>query len=92
MEIIGTRGRLHITRPFTNLDRNPKVIFTNHKDRSREVRVPRKSLYLGEVEDMENAILDGKPNLISMEETRNHVKTALALYQSAAEGKVIALS
>jgi predicted dehydrogenase len=89
MEIVGTKGRLHITQPFTNLDRNPEVIFTNHKNRSRKVRVPQKSLYLGEVEDMEKAALDGEDPLISLEETRNHIRTALALYKSARSGKII---
>jgi predicted dehydrogenase len=91
MEIIGTMGRLYITRPFTNMNRKPEVIFTNHKNRVRKIRVPKKSLYLGEVEDMEAAILDNKPPLISLEESRNHIKTAIALYQSASSGEMVYL-
>jgi predicted dehydrogenase len=40
-------------------------------------------LYNGEVEDMHDAILDGKPAYLSLAETRDHVRTLLALYQSA---------
>ena len=83
---------MYITRPFTNMDRKPQVIFTDQKDREKRIKIPKKSLYLGEVEDLNGAILDGKDTLISLEETRNHVKTALALYQSARTGKPVHLS
>ena len=92
MEIIGSKGRLFVSKPFANIDRTPEVIFTNHKGRSRRVRIPHKSLYLGEVEDIERAVLDGEPPLINLEETRNHVKTALAFYQSASSGLRVNLS
>ncbi len=51
----------------------------------------KKSLYLGEVEDLQAAILDGTAPAISLEETRNHVQTALALYESARTGQVVKL-
>jgi len=91
IEIVGTEGRLHVSRPFTNMDRKPQVIFTDHKDRSKEIQVPKKSLYLGEVEDLQNAILEGEPTLINLKETRNHVRTALALYESARSGHPVRL-
>ena len=91
LEIVGTEGRLHVSQPFTNMDRKPQVIFTDHKDKSKEIQVPKKSLYLGEVEDLQNAILDGSPTLISLKETRNHVRTALALYESAKTGHTVRL-
>lgn len=86
IEIDGTEGRLHISRPFTSMDRKALVVFTDTNDKSKEIQIPKKSLYLGEVEDMENAILDGTPSLISLKQTRNHIRTALALYESAATG------
>jgi predicted dehydrogenase len=92
MEITGRKGRLEITRPFNNIGRGAKVIFTDQKDRSRRLKAPRKSLYLGEVEDLQRAILDGKQPLISLQETRDHVLTALALYQSARSGEVVGLA
>jgi len=91
MEIIGQDGRLEITRPFNNITRAAKVLFTDSKDRTRKLKVPRKSLYLGEVEDLQAAILDGKKPLISLQETRNHVLTALALFQSARTGEAVKL-
>jgi xylose dehydrogenase (NAD/NADP) len=92
MEIIGRKGRLQVTRPFNNIERGAEVILTDQEDRSRRLKAPRKSLYLGEVEDLQRAILDGKQPLISLQETRDHVKTALALYQSARSGQVVRLA
>lgn len=48
-----------------------------------EIPVPEKMLYLGEVEDMHAAILDGAPQYLDLSETRAHVQTVLALYESA---------
>ena len=92
MEIVGTEGSLYISHPFTNMDKNSRVIFSDHKGKSRNIRIPKKSLYLGEVEDLQAAILDGKEPLISLQETRNHVLTALALYKSAQENRAVRLN
>ena len=91
-EILGTGGRLTLTRPFNAMD-NPDraVIFTPPEGRARRLRVPSKELYLGEVEDIEAAILDGKPTLIELSESRNHVRTAQALIELATLGKIIHL-
>jgi predicted dehydrogenase len=91
IEITGREGRLEITRPFGNIDRKAKVLLTDKKGRTRKLSIPRKSLYLGEVEDLESAILDGKEQLISLQETRNHVITLLALYHSARTGQTVQL-
>jgi predicted dehydrogenase len=91
MEVIGREGQLTITRPFNNINRKARLIYRNRKGISKTIRVPKKSLYLGEVEDLEAAILDGTDPLISLAETRNHILTALALRQSAREGQQIYL-
>ena len=91
IEIIGSEGTLYITRPFTNPDRGAKLILTTKKGKSSNLRFPKQSLYLGEVEDLQAAILDETPTLISLVESKNHVLTALTLYQSARSGKVVRL-
>lgn len=48
-----------------------------------------KELYLGDVEDMPAAILDGAAPYLSLTETRHHVQTVLALYESARNGRVV---
>lgn len=91
MEVIGREGRMEVSRPFNNIGREARVIITDQNDRARRLKIPRKSLYLGEVEDLQRAILDGEKPLISLQETRDHILTALALYQSARSGQVIRL-
>jgi D-xylose 1-dehydrogenase (NADP+, D-xylono-1,5-lactone-forming) len=90
VEVIGTKGRLHIDLPFIGVD-NSRMILYNQKGKAKTISVSQKYLYLGEIEDMHAAILDSKPNYISLEETRNHIRTVLALYESARKGQVIHL-
>ncbi len=90
MEIIGTEGRLSISMPFVGLDESSMTF--NPKNQTPEIiPVPKKSLYLGEIEDMNDAILDNKPNYISLQETRNHIRSVLALYESAISGEIVYL-
>jgi predicted dehydrogenase len=89
-EIIGTNGRLHLNRPFVGLDGERVMTFYPKEGEPREIPVPEKELYLGQVQDMHAAILDGSTNHVSLQETRNHVKTVLALYQ-AAQGKQVVM-
>jgi predicted dehydrogenase len=91
IEIIGTEGRLVLNRPFTGLETGRRLTFFDNDGKTEEIPVPQKYLYLGEVEDMHAAILDGTPNYLALTETRNHVKTVLALYESAKTGKVVNL-
>ncbi len=88
-EIIGTEGRLTLNRPFIGMDDGRRLVFHPAEGDEQEIPVPEKELYLGEIEDMHVAILDGVMPYLSLEETRNHVRTVLALYQSAASGRAI---
>lgn len=91
-EIIGTKGRLTLSRPFVGLEKNDRQLLFHHPDDTiEEIPVPEKELYLGEVEDMHAAILDGQANYLSLAETRHHIQTVLALYESAQSGNVIYL-
>jgi len=90
IEIVGSNGRITITRPFTAIH-NSQVTLIHPDDTPENIPVPQKDLYLGEIEDMETAVLDGKPNLITHQQTRWHIQTALALFQSAREGRPVAL-
>lgn len=91
IEIVGTKGQLYLTKPFVGLDEGRKLTFYPHEGEPQVISIPEKELYLGEVEDMHAAILDGEANYLRLEETRNHIKTVLALYSSAREGVVISI-
>lgn len=90
-EIIGTMGRLTINRPFVGLEQGRRMVFHPEKGDPLEIQVPEKELYLGEVEDMHAAILDGAPIYLTLTETRDHIRTVLGLYESARTGNFIRL-
>lgn len=91
-EILGTEGRITLNRPFVGLnDGQRRLMFYPKDGEPEEIAVPEKELYLGEVEDLHAAVLDGRSQYLSLAETRNHVKTVLALYQSAQTGQFVSL-
>jgi predicted dehydrogenase len=91
MEIIGGEGRLALNRPFTAVDDNRRLLFYPKDGEVKEISVPEQELYIGEVEDMHAAILDGVQPYLTLAETRDHVQTILALYHSARSGQVARL-
>lgn len=90
-EIIGTEGRLTIPKPFAGLEEDNQVVFTPTNGTPQVLDIPAEYLYNGEVEDMHAAILDGSPNTVTLDESRQHIGTVLALYQAARQGQVIEL-
>jgi xylose dehydrogenase (NAD/NADP) len=90
-EVIGTEGRLFLNRPFVAQEDGARLLFFPKNGEVQEIPVPEKELYLGEVEDMHAAILDGAPPYLSLQETRDHVRTVLALYESANKDQPIEL-
>jgi predicted dehydrogenase len=90
--VIGSEGRLELNRPFTGQNEGERrLIFTPAQGEPQGLRVPEVELYSGEIEDMHAAILDVAAPYLSLEETRNHVRTALALYHSAASRQPVAM-
>jgi predicted dehydrogenase len=85
--LIGTEGRLTFTEPFVGLDRGGVLIFTPPQGEPEVLTVGYQELYSGEIEDMHAAILDHVPTNVSLQESRDHIRTVRALLQSAQEGK-----
>ncbi len=90
-EILGTEGSLLVTRPFINQNEG-QLIYTPANGQPEEITVPDEYLYLGEVADMHDAILNGQLNYLTLAESRSHVKTVLALYESARKQQAIHLT
>ncbi|MFW5942464.1 MAG: Gfo/Idh/MocA family protein [Chloroflexota bacterium] len=88
--IIGTQGRLTFTRPFVAPEEG-RIMYYPADGEPQKVDGPQQYLYLGEVEDMHAAILDGAEPYLSLAETRDHVRTVLALYESAEKGQAVAV-
>lgn len=84
IEIVGSEGTIQIPSPFKP-GLNTEMYITRagkketRKDKGQE-------LYLGEVEDMCAAILDGKSPRISLSDSRGNIATILGLLESAQKG------
>jgi len=87
MEITGSEGTLNIPSPFKpGLD---EKIYLTREDQTETINVPGQELYIGEVEDMADAILLGKEPRISLEDSRANVKVITTLLESAQLGKPV---
>jgi len=89
IEITGSEGSLSIPRPF-NPGKNEFITLKRGED-AETIHIPGEMLYLGEVEDLTDAVLHGKSPLINLQHSRANVTTILALLQSAKEGKPVVL-
>jgi len=89
VEILGSDASLRIPSPF-----KPQVnekLFLTHGDRTETIIVKGQELYIGEVEDMADAILLGKDPLVSLDDSRENIAVITALLESAKTGKPVRL-
>lgn len=92
IDITGTDGQITLQHPFTNPEESPEMLYTPVGGETRVIPLPHKSLYLGQVQDMNQAILKDLPLHLSLEDSLGHIQTVLALYTSAEKGREISLS
>jgi D-xylose 1-dehydrogenase (NADP+, D-xylono-1,5-lactone-forming) len=90
MEFVGSLGTIIVPSPFKP-DANEKILL-RRGDEEQSIRMHGpKLLYSGEVEDMADAVLLGKPQHIPLADSRANVAAIQALLQSAKEGKPVRL-
>ncbi len=87
MEIIGSEGALNIPHPFKP-GVNEKIYLTRG-EKTETITVKGQELYIGEVEDMADAILFGKNSLVSLDDSRANVAVIAAFLESARSGKPV---
>lgn len=87
MEIVGSEGALNIPSPF-KLGVNEKIYLTRD-EKTETITIKGQELYLGEVEDMADAILLGKDSLISLDDSRANVAVIRAFLDSAKSGSPV---
>jgi predicted dehydrogenase len=87
MEIVGSEAVLSIPNPFKPGIRNEITI--RRGEREQRLKVRGSELYLGEVEDMCEAILNGRPPRVTLEDSRNNVAAILALLESAGKSRPV---
>lgn len=91
VEVLGTGGHLTITRPF-KIEEDSQLLFHDESGATQALPYEQKELFLGEVEDLNSAILDGTPTYISLDESRDHILTITALLESAKHGRLVELA
>jgi xylose dehydrogenase (NAD/NADP) len=87
VEITGNSGRIKIPEPYKPGKRTKIIIQHNGQERIKNIEGH--ELYQGEIDDIENAILLGKPSRISLEDSRGNIAVIEALYQSALNSRPI---
>jgi predicted dehydrogenase len=90
MEIVGSEGTLIIPTPF-----KPGIedkIYLTRGDKTETITNKGQELYLGEVEDMADAILLGREPRISLEDSRANVAVITALLESVRSGQIVKLT
>jgi predicted dehydrogenase len=91
LTISGTAGRIFIPRPFNEMERHRKISLTDAAGKEHWVKIPRFDLYTGEVDDLNQAIIEDRDPILTLEETRNHLRTILAFYTAARENRLVSL-
>jgi predicted dehydrogenase len=91
MEIVGSEATLSIPMPFKPGAR--EEIYLSRGDKMETIKIEGEELlYIGEVEDMADAILLGRQPRISLEDSRANVTVILGLLESARSGKPVSLT
>lgn len=90
VEIVGSEGAISVLHPFKP-GREEHIIIARGDD-SERIAVQGPELYLGEVEDMADAVLLGKPPRISLADSRANVAALVALLESAECGQPVRMA
>ena len=89
IEIVGSEAVMNISVPFKPGSKSEIHIQRGHKTES--IKIKGQELYMGEVDDMCDAVLLGKRPRISLADSRANIATILALLESANTGKPVRL-
>jgi xylose dehydrogenase (NAD/NADP) len=87
MEVVGTEGILTVERPFKPAPRG--VIHLTRGEDTHTYTTEEQELYLGEVEDLADAIVQRREPLVTLDDSRQTVATLVALYESAQRGETV---
>ena len=89
VEVVGGEGAISIPRPYKPGLKEAILLTRGESAESIEIEGP--ELYLGEVEDMYDAVRGGRPPRVSLEDSRGNVAALLALLRSAREGRPVSV-
>ena len=87
MEVVGSDGVLTVERPFKPAPRG--VIRVTRGEDTSVYTTDEQDLYWGEVEDLVDAVLQGRQPLVTLEDSRQTIATLVALYESSRSGHAV---
>ena len=87
IEVVGSEGSLVVRQPYK--PRAQETIVVTRGENATSVAVSGPEPYLGEVEDMADAVLLGRPPRVSLDDSRGNVAALVALLRSAREGRAV---
>lgn len=89
--LVGDQGILYIPEPWKPglSGRESVMTLTDLDHRSETLTTPAVDPYLCEVQAMEACVLDGAAPVVTLEDSRNFLRSMLAIYQSARTGQVV---
>ncbi len=91
MEIVGSEGMIVLPSPF-KMETAWAIHIGANYDALEKIEVSgSQGLYIGQVEDMAAAVLDGAPQRVTLADSIDNTRAILALYRSAASGKSVAV-
>jgi xylose dehydrogenase (NAD/NADP) len=89
IEIVGSEAMLQVPMAFK--PQTDEEILISHGEAEQREKIRGKELYIGEVEDMADAVLNGAVPRISLDDSRGNLATILGLLESARTGKPVTL-
>lgn len=90
MEFVGGAGTITLRNAFKP-GVEGEIVLSREGEKPEQIMVAGQELYLGEVEDLADAILLGKAPRVSLADSRGNVATIVSLLESARQGKVIVM-
>jgi len=89
VEVVGSEGTLNIPHPFK--PGADETVYLSRGDKTDAIRIRGGELYMGEVEDITDAILLGRDPRISLDDSRANIAVISALLESARKGRPVIL-
>ena len=93
LHIVGDKAAVQVIEPWKPglTGKDSQCILTSNDGKQSTLTTPMIDPYLCEVQAMEACILDGAAPVVPLSLSRNFLRSALAIHQSAASGQVVTL-
>jgi D-xylose 1-dehydrogenase (NADP+, D-xylono-1,5-lactone-forming) len=86
-EIVGSEGMIVLPAPF-KMETTSEIHIGKGYDGLERIVDDAPGLYSGQIEDMADAVLDRKPQRVTLDDSLDNTRAILALYRSAVSGSV----